>query len=377
MKTKPLFLTALLASSLPGAALEPTALTPEPQHASTRIAAGPELPVPMEISVPLAAAPQMPAGTRLEKVQFESCPLSEIIAYLETKEQEAEKGRSLNVILSPGLENRVLPSLSLRNVTTTEVLSIVASLLDLKLEPVKGDDPKMVVAWMVKSASQTAEAIGGDMGSGGGGLQALPRPIPDVRRTDPGARPDLGGTSGTASGGSEGGGGGGDFQAVADPNVPRIAVVASGSGMPGMDGGSGGAAPLKQSKVFGIAALLPPPGDSDEAKKLRAIRLEELLSVLQRFATEQDNEAEVRCYPALNIIMVKSTALPLISEAVEAMKSNAASVQAASQSVDPWARKLPATLAPGETEHNQRRKLEEAGHDKAAPAKGKENPADH
>ena len=49
-----------------------------------------------------------------------------------------------------------------------------------------------------------------------------------------------------------------------------------------------------------------------------------LLERLESFAREQDAAAEVRAYPELDLILVKSSAMPLMEQAIEAMSRDAA-----------------------------------------------------
>ena len=90
----------------------------------------------------------------------------------------------------------------------------------------------------------------------------------------------------------------------------------------------GAAAP--QSQVFSLASILPPAGASAEARDLRSRRLDQLYVELSKFAVEQDKDAEIRPYPGLDLIVVKSAALPLISQAVEAMSKGAVTATEAS-----------------------------------------------
>ena len=282
--TTPL-LSALLATSFPCAAQQAGG---EPSPGHDPFAA----PTPGRDPFATAPAPQMPAGTRLEKAVFSNSNLPEIIAFLDAKEQDAG-GRPLNVILSPGMENLVVPSLNLRNVTTTEVLNIVSTLLGLTLDPVKGDDGEKVVAWLIK---------------GNGNVTAMaPAPAADPLAANAiAAAPGGLGASGAGLPGAN----------------SLTLIAASPAPVPGA------AAP--QSQVFSLASILPPVGASAEARDLRSRRLDQLYVELSKFAVEQDKDAEIRPYPGLDLIVVKSAALPLISQAVEAMSRGAVTAGEAS-----------------------------------------------
>jgi hypothetical protein len=212
-------------------------------------------------------APQIPPGTRLDKVIFKEANLAEIIDFLDKKSQESG-GRPLNVVLQPGLESITIPALSLRNVTTTEILRVASSILGLSLEPVKGDTGDSVAAWILKRLSP-----------------ADPTP-PASAITDPNAIPPADTTSA--------------FQPLASSGNPR------------------------QTRVFSIASLISRRTQSREAAALREDESRSLISSLTKFAAELDKDAEIRHFSSLDLIVVKSTALPLISEAIDAMRSDAA-----------------------------------------------------
>jgi hypothetical protein len=154
--------------------------------------------------------------------------------------------------------------LELRNVTTSEVLSICASLLQLQVEPVPGDAKDRIAAWLVTPRAPLVAA-------------------------DPATTPEA----------SEVG------------NVAAVVTLAES------------ARPLVQSRVFGIASLLPRPASNEEAMKTRALKLDSLLNQLVRFAKEQDPGAELRAYPEMDIILVKTTAMTLMEQAIEAMGKDA------------------------------------------------------
>lgn len=50
----------------------------------------------------------------------------------------------------------------------------------------------------------------------------------------------------------------------------------------------------------------------------------ELLEQLLSFAKEQDAGAELRAYPELDLVVVKTSAMPLMEQAIEAMSKDAA-----------------------------------------------------
>ena len=190
--------------------------------------------------------------------------MQEVVEFLSKKEKETD--RDFNVVLGPGLEALRIPALELRNVTTTEVLSVCATLLDLKVVPVPGDGGGRTAAWLVTPRAPLAAAAA----------------------ANPGAPADSAGAA------------------------PVVTLAAS-------------ARPAAQSRVFGIASLLPKPAATDESMKARALRLDSLLNQLVRFAREQDPSSELRAYPELDIIVVKSTAMPLMEQAIEAMSKDAGS----------------------------------------------------
>lgn len=216
-------------------------------------------------------APQIPPGTRLDKVVFSDANLAEVIEYLD-KISQNEGSRPLNVVLQPGLESVTIPALSLRNVTTTEVLRVASTILGLSLEPVKGDTDDSVAAWILKR----------------------PSPVDPAQPTsaDPNAILE-----------SEG---------LALPGTPSTVQPLASSGSP------------RQTRVFSIASLVPRRAPSREAAELREKETYHLINSLTEFAQQLDKAADIRHFSSLDLIVVKSTALPLISEAIDAMRSDAA-----------------------------------------------------
>ena len=227
--------------------------------------------LPLSAQTPAAAAPaqvKIPVGTLLERLDFTDVSMQEAVDYLSKKESDA--GRDWNVVLATGLADLRIPGLQLRNVTTTEVLTVCATLLDLKVVPVPGDGGDRTAAWLVTPRGAPADPLAGGMGAAA--------PAPDV----PG-------------------------------KVTPVATIAST------------AKSAVQSRVFGIASLLPKAAASDESKKVRAMQLDRLLEQLIQFAKQQDEAAELRVYPGLDIIVVRSSAMPLIEQAIEAMSKDAGS----------------------------------------------------
>lgn len=271
---KLLLLSTLLAASIHGFAQQPdvTPLAPATTDPKASQRAEPFAdPHASQLADPFADhhAPQIPPGTRLDKVIFKEANLAEIIDFLDKKSQESG-GRPLNVVLQPGLESITIPALSLRNVTTTEILRVASSILGLSLEPVKGDTGDSVAAWILKRLSP-----------------ADPTPvIPLGTATDPNATSQPDTTPG--------------FQPLASSGNPR------------------------QTRVFSIASLISRRTQSREAAALREDESRSLISSLTKFAAELDKDAEIRHFSSLDLIVVKSTALPLISEAIDAMRSDAA-----------------------------------------------------
>jgi hypothetical protein len=258
MKLLPPLLSVLLAASIHGIAQQPDV---------TPLAPATTDPQASQHADPFADhhAPQIPPGTRLDKVIFTEANLAEVIDYLDKRSQN-EGGRPLNVVIQPGLESVTIPALSLRNVTTTEVLRVASSILGLSLEPVKGDTGDSVAAWILK------------------------RPSP----VDPAPPANA------------------DPNATSQPDTPPTLQPLASSGNP------------RQTRVFSIASLVPRRAPSRDAAALREEETHRLIISLTDFAKELDKDAEIRHFSSLDLIVVKSTALPLISEAIDAMRSDAA-----------------------------------------------------
>ena len=252
MKLLPSLLSSILAASIHGFAQQPDVTPPATANTDPKASQRAEPfadPHASQLADPFADhhAPQI------------------IIDFLDRKSQESG-GRPLNVVLQPGLESVTIPALSLRNVTTTEVLRVASSILGLSLEPVKGDTGDSVAAWILKRLSPAD-------------------PAPPAS-TDPNAIPPADTTSA--------------FQPLASSGNPR------------------------QTRVFSIASLISRRTQSREAAAFREDETRSLINSLTKFAAELDKDAEIRHFSSLDLIVVKSTALPLISEAIDAMRSDAA-----------------------------------------------------
>ena len=264
MKLLPPLLSVLLTAANHGLAQQPDVTPPPPAAADPHSSAHDD---------PLADphGPQIPPGTRLDKVIFTEANLAEVIDYLDKRSQN-EGGRPLNVVIQPGLESVTIPALSLRNVTTTEVLRVSSTILGLSLEPVKGDTGDSAAAWILKRPAPA-------------------NPTPPAN-ADPNTILE-----------SEG---------LAQPGSPSTLQPLASSGSP------------RQTRVFSIASLVPRRAPSRDAAALREEETHRLIISLTDFAKELDKDAEIRHFPSLDLIVVKTTALPLISEAIDAMRSDAA-----------------------------------------------------
>jgi hypothetical protein len=271
------------------------------------------------------AAVAAPDPQRLPRVEFSGADLPSIIEFLQAKNQEAGgDAKALNVIVSPGLEKRTVPSLSLRNVTATEVLSIACRVLNLEMEPVMDEQGGDVVAWIVK-AGAAGDAGDGSSNNPFGGAMA-------------GAA--IGGASSLGAGGRAPSGGPGP----ADPSVAASgARPYAGEGLPRLDplnlpvtppvvelasgGGGTTAEPRSQARVFGIAPLIASSqSDPRESEKERVTKYTRLVDSLQAIARDHGQETQVNAYGEMDIIVVKSRdagTIQLIAEAIDAMKMNA------------------------------------------------------
>ncbi len=299
MKTSSLLLVPLLAASQICLAEEKPALQPSESSQP--------LPVPAAL-----AKPPLFGGKKLKEVNFEQVKLGDLVGYLQ-KEAVSGDGDSLNVIVSPDTQELMIPSLRLRNLTASEALTIATTVLGLRLQPVMGDDGSKVVAWIIAPpvahstnaaaespfttsgvASATRRQELGNAGSRGMILDTSPAP---------------------STGRSEA-----LLQADRTFN-PKAKVVPAGAALEFLALGAAADSP-RQAKVFGIASLLPPPAKSPEEKLAREEKFNGLLIDLQKLAQDQDREAEIRPYPKLDLIVVKSTAMPMLSDAIEEMKRN-------------------------------------------------------
>ena len=270
-----------------------------------------------------AASPGVP---RLDEVKFDGQNFKDVVHYLLVKSQEAGADPSmnpLNIVISPGLEDRRVPDLLLRNVTPTDVLSIATTVLNLRMDPVQGDGGR-IVAWVIKdNAGQDPFATAGGSSSGGGFAPAL-EPLAKLLTNappSPASPPET--TPAPEDAPALAGGGGG-------LTVPAPVAIASS---PALGGGLGMPAPA--ARVFGVGPLLAVTDiGSETGKKQRAEKYQRLMMTLDRLAQDQGLKADIRPYDEMDIIVVKSAdpaAIALIAEAIQAMKSN----------VDPSAHPVP------------------------------------
>lgn len=255
-----------------------------------------------------------PASRILKAVEFYGANLSEVIASLQEKSKKLGIDPAvdpLNVVISPGLEGLILPTLSLRNVSPTDVLNVVAAVLGLQLEPVNGDSGTPV-AWLIKPQPGADPFANGP--APGAGASNPPPPGAGTYTSPQG--PSSGGRIGSPS----------SFPGGSPPG-PAVMELAA---LPGI-----AAAPASpQARVFGIAALLKPSrseialGKWDSSENGRQERLDVLKKTLHDIALElcpNAGDVEVRSY-SMDILVVRTkdpAALDLIASAIEAMKSNA------------------------------------------------------
>ena len=259
--------------------------------------------------------PTIQRPTRIPRVQFENASLKEVIDYLQTKAQEFgldPNTNPLNVVITPGfgIEDKRLPSVSLRNVSPTEVLTVVTTVLDLRMEAVTGDDGQ-VAAWLVKGPGPVINASAGGFEEGPAAGSTTARPGGAVA-----------GTTSSSAGGS-------GF--IAPGNAPATVEIASSAATGG--GGFAGAPPQKQVKVFGIAQLIASvDSDPDVRHKERAKKYSSLIETLSVLTADQTGTAaEIKSYEAMEIIVVKTAdpvAMTLVADAIEAMKKNSSTSSA-------------------------------------------------
>jgi hypothetical protein len=301
MKTKIALLTAALA---------PLTLTAQVKEGAAGGApAGGVAPATIQ---PPAAAPK-----RLPRVQFQDAKLSDIVEYIQESTQKLGLDPSvnpMNVVITPGMgiEKMQVPALSLRNVSPTEVLTVVTTVLGLQLDPVTGDEGQ-VVAWMVKKPAANGGAVAGIGGEGGAVIGAVAGGIVGHARANPAsASADPANPTGSIPG-----------EAAAPATVELAAS-------PALAGGGGiGVAPQKQARVFGIASLIASretdPAKAEEARSKKYARLIDTLGVMS--VEQTGTQADIKFYDVMDIIVVKSdnpAVMTLIGDAIEAMKKNGA-----------------------------------------------------
>lgn len=260
-KMKTILLTTLIAICLPCVAQEPVS----------------------EKSTAARLVLEAPGDPILQQVAFEAPTLQEIVEFLEKKQTELS-GAPLNVVLSPGLEKLIIPKMYLRNVTAREVLGITAKLLGLELEPVKGEGTNRTAAHLLKK----------------------PAPGPfEPQPNDP-------------------------FATVATPSNQPVHSEASATptadnlGKPGSGVEVIATAPLSSSltkeetKVFFLEMALVKRGMDDNQRKGQLVQLE----AMHDFITKVDPKSELTTCAELGLVTVKSTKMPIITQAIEALQTN-------------------------------------------------------
>ena len=261
-----------------------------------------------------------PAVPRLDEVTFDGETLRDVVFFLKAQAEAAglnPKTEPLNFVISPGFEALCVPALSLRNVTPAEALSVVTTVLGLRMEPVPSEDAGRVVAWLIKGQQAPKPSTVESVVPQPQNPTAIPSSIPGA---------DFGGggtdtaTRATDTSVQSGAGFGTGLQ------VPVPMTIAS-SGLP--EGRPVTAvSPAPAARVFGIAQMLyVTDPDSDQGKKQRVEKFERLVASLRSLSQDQGFKTDIRAYGEMDILVVKSTdpaGMSLIAEAIEAMKSNAA-----------------------------------------------------
>lgn len=222
-------------------------------------------PAPKESSIPAEAVTKVRSGKFISQINFEQANLQEIVEFLEKKQAELE-GDPLNVVLSPGLETLTIPKMILRNVTAGEVLGVTAKLMGLVLEPTVGDDGKTIVAYIMKAGTQK----------------------PVDANVSPGTDP------------------------AASPSPSNLKVLATGSS----------AAVPSETKVFFLEMALINRGMDDSQRKEQLVQLE----VMHDFITKVDPKSELTTCAELGLVTVKSTKMPIVTQAIEALQANASKI---------------------------------------------------
>ena len=256
---------------------------------------------------PAVASPAAPAASPmlLRKVQFDDAALSEIITYLNAKLAE-QKAEPLNVVVSAGLETTKVPSMLLQNVTATDVLNVVAKMIDLTLEPVPSDSGK-VAAWMITKGRpfNTLRGVNAGLDNGGVGNEVDRQYTHRVPRTDsaPGLPPNPVLLPGARA-----------LPRQADAPVPLAEWLDPASLVP---------APAQVSRVIGIGKIYDGlAGKDDYGREKKEAELVETLSMM---IDEQGLTCKVRLYGGLHVIVLKGVpeAVALIEQTVAALKENA------------------------------------------------------
>ena len=240
--------------------------------------------------------PSLRDPSKLDHVQFSDANLFEIAEYLTEKAQDDPDIPDVNVSVSRELGQLTVPSLNLRNVSTDDVMAVIARLLDLELIPVADSEGKPLALIIKKQKIETSAAPGFSTGTSSGS-EAAPAPVEAAG----------GGTSGDSP------------VALALPNVE----VLHDSPAP-----TPATAPNKPVvKVFAIGAIIQGSGDSrDEREKSKYEKLDRLKMGLENICAQQKLEIQLSFHADMDIIVVRGSqpdALILIAETINAMKENA------------------------------------------------------
>ncbi len=273
---------------------------------------------------PFASPVRNGASKRIPRIQFQDASLQEIVEYLQKKMQDGAggavndpEGDDFNVVIVPGggIAERRVPSLSLRNVTPADALTVATTILGLVMEPVRGEQGR-TVAWMVRDPNQAVNSA-----------VAADKPVAGAIAGGVIGNPVIGVVPGTIAGNAIGGLSGGPPTGGAGAQSGPVAVELASSGL---GGGAFGGPPQKEVRVFGIAPLIASVEVAPEQRaKARSEKYRVLQETFTGMATDQmGRPPEIRFYEAMDIMVVKGddpATMTLVADAVEAMKANARS----------------------------------------------------
>lgn len=252
---------------------------------------------------PIQTTHKSPA--KLDKVVCRGANLAEIADYLIKKVSENPDIPDLGIVLSAEVQDLIVPSLNLRNISLEAVMEVISTLLDLEVSQVYDDDDELKALIVKKPERARAD----------GAIPLAPAAAPGLPNSINPHSKVVPAPSGLTGGGTSG-------------DAPKAAGLSGIEVLHDSPAPTPATAPNKPVvKVFAIGAIIQGSGDSrDEREKSKYEKLDRLKMGLENICAQQKLEIQLSFHADMDIIVVRGSqpdALILIAETINAMKENA------------------------------------------------------